>query len=547
MKNQVYDLCIIGAGPAGIILALEYAEINPDKKVVFIEFGKATTTKNSLDDSIKLKTELNHHSVYECTNKGLGGTSKSWGGRCVTYDEIDFIERPILNGGCTWDTSLFYEVNQFLSKAASYFECGSAIFNLKELEKYKDTVIAEGFAEGNVTDNYVERWSKPTRFGSRYKKAIEKNANVTLLEGWEARSFDKPDEFGQISGIKLRNQEGKLMDVKASAFVIAAGAQETTRLLLRNTQLFNNLGGVPDALGKYYQGHLSGKIASVVFNGDPKRTEFGFIKDEEGVYLRRRFQFKKEYLVSNNLLNIAIWLDNPLYHNPKHQSGTLSLMYLAMITPVFGKKLAPPAIKDSITKGEVKNLGAHFMNVLKDFPKSFLQPAFIFYKRYLQNRKLPGVFLFNNNNEYALHFHSEQIPSKNNIMQLGSDGETLEIDYSLTIEDINSVISLHEELDLSLRKCKCGELKYWFPENEMANAIRKMSKDGIHQIGTTRIAENQEKGVVDRNLLLFGTDNVYICSSSVFPTSSQANPTFYLGGFAVRLAHFLSKNQESFY
>lgn len=542
MEYKEFDLCVIGAGPAGIIVALEYAKLNPKKEVLLIEFGKGKLSKNSLDDSIKIKDMMNYHPVYECTNKGLGGSSISWGGRCVTYDEVDFIDRPILNGGCTWDTNLFNEVNEYLPDAASYFECGKPVFTLKDFEQYKNTSIAEGFIEENVTDKRLERWSIPTRFGPRYRKAIKNTPNMTLLEGYEARNFYEPNPANKTSALKLRTLDGKFLNVKAKCFVIASGAQETTRLLLKNPGLFNNMGDVPDALGKYYQGHLSGKIASVVFNGDPKRTEFGFIKDDDGVYLRRRFQFKKDYLIRNNLLNTAIWLDNPLYHNPKHNSGTLSLMYLAMITPILGKKLAPPAIKDSITKGVVENLGSHFLNILKDFPGSFLQPALIFYKRYLINRKLPGVFLFNKNNEYTLHFHSEQIPSKNNRMQLGSDGESLEIDYSLTAEDINSVISLHNELDISLRKSKCGKLKYWFPKNEMADAIRKMSRDGIHQTGTTRIAGSKEEGVVDRNLLLYGSKNVYICSSSVFPTSSQANPTFYLGAFAVRLAHFLSKN-----
>jgi choline dehydrogenase-like flavoprotein len=67
-----------------------------------------------------------------------------------------------------------------------------------------------------------------------------------------------------------------------------------------------------------------------------------------------------------------------------------------------------------------------------------------------------------------------------------------------------------------------------------------MSIDGLHQVGTTRIAATADAGVVDDNLKVWGTSNLYVCSSSVFPTSGQANPTFLLGVFAVRLAHQLS-------
>src|SRR5690606_15572508 len=262
-----------------------------------VEYGKGKQKINKLDDSIKIKDLTNHHTPYECTNKGFGGTSLTWGGRCVTYDEVDFIDRPVLNGQCTWDRSLFYEVNHFLHRAADYFECGKPIFNLENDDKFCNTTIAEGFREGFVTDKVVERWSAPTRFGSRYKKLVKETENITLIEGWEARNFNEPDATGKISRLVIRNTQGGIDEINARNFVIAAGAQESTRLLLRNSQVFKNLEKIPHALGKYYQGHLSGKIASVIFNGDPVKTEFGFIKDEDGIYLRRRFQFKTSFLV----------------------------------------------------------------------------------------------------------------------------------------------------------------------------------------------------------------------------------------------------------
>lgn len=148
-KNQ-YDLCVIGAGPAGIILALEYASLHPQKKVLLIEYGKGKSGRNSLDDSITIKNTQNHHLPYECTNKGLGGTSSTWGGRCVNYNRIDFIERPILSGNCTWDTELYDEVLKYNRKAAEYFECGKPVFERNESNSMYSS-IAEGFRSGVVT------------------------------------------------------------------------------------------------------------------------------------------------------------------------------------------------------------------------------------------------------------------------------------------------------------------------------------------------------------------------------------------------------------
>ncbi|MGZ3755656.1 MAG: GMC family oxidoreductase [Mucilaginibacter sp.] len=542
--ESVYDLCIIGSGPAGIILALEYSRICPNQKILLIEYGiKGQPAKNSLDDSIKNMNTINHHDPYECTNKGLGGSSATWGGRCVMYDEIDFTDRKILKGGCTWNEELLNHVDKFLPIAAKYFDCGTPIFNLHDLPEGNYAPIADNFKEGIITDSYIERWSLPTRFGSRYADDILNNKAITLIEGFEARDFLLGDNSENVSSLIIRNvRTDKLQIVNARNFVLAAGGQETTRLLLRNPALFNNIGGVPASLGKYYQGHLSGKIASVKFKGDPQKTEYGFQRDQDGTYIRRRFQFTARFLKSQNLLNTAIWLDNPLYFDPQHRSGAMSLMYLIMITPILGKKLAPPAIAHSITKGKITGIRKHLWNIIKDLPGSLITPASIFYKRYVLKRKLPGVFLYSPDNRYALHFHAEQIPDINNKMKLDDDGETLIIEYGFTDEDIDSVIKLHETLDEWLRQCNCGELEYWFTKEELPDAIKKMSRDGLHQCGTTRIATSPEQGVVDSDLKLWGLNNIFVCSSSVFPTSGQANPTFILGAFAARLAEHLSYN-----
>jgi choline dehydrogenase-like flavoprotein len=543
-----YDLCIIGAGPAGIILALEYARANPGRQVVLVEFGKNKQGRtNKLDDSIEIKNTLNHHNPYDCTNKGLGGSSTTWGGRCVMYDEIDFADRPILLEGCTWPPGIWEEIQEFRQQAAAYFECGRPFFNLQHMPEINAGPIAENFKPNDIlNDTVVERWSMPTRFGERYAKELAGLPNLHIMEGFEARNFAQPDGQGKVAALFVQaTGEKELLMLRAAQFVLAAGAQENTRLLLRNTQLFDGLGFTPPALGRYYQGHLSGKIASVRFTGDPRKTDYGFLRDVDGAYIRRRFQFSESFLKANNLLNTAIWLDNPLYYDPKHRSGAMSFMYLAMLMPVLGKKLAPPAIAHSITKGKKTGIGKHLINILRGLPGSLFIPASIFFRRYCLKRKLPGVFLYSPDNRYALHFHAEQAPYAGNRMQLADDGETLQITYGLTKADIDSVIQIHKELDKQLRAMGCGELEYWFPPAALPDAIRNMSKDGLHQCGTTRMAGSPATGVVDANLKLWGTSNVYVCSSSVFPTSGQANPTFLLGVFAVRLAAHLSNLEKA--
>lgn len=541
-REAKYDLCVIGSGPLGIILTIEFSRLNPNAKILLLEYGaQKEKPSNLLDDSIEVVHKLNHHEPYECTNKVLGGSSKTWGGRCVMFDEVDFIDRPILNGQCTWDLDFFNTIKPYIGRASEYFECGEGIFDLNKIKEFQNKRITEGFKEGYVLDSRLERWSMPTRFGKKYSNEILSKENIHVIFEYFANTFEKPDSSGHVSRLKIRSAADNSEErIQAKVFAISAGTQETTRILLRNQQLFDRVGGPAACLGKFYQGHISGKIASVQFNSDPKTTEYGFIKHRAGIYLRRRFQFTTEKLVSENLLSTALWLDNPLYHDPAHGSGSMSFMYLMMLVPGLSSRLAPPAIRHSITKGKKSNIIKHIANILRGLPDSLYTPAKIFVMRYLHERKLPGIFLYNKRNNYALHFHAEQVPSEENKMELASDEWTLNIQYSITDDDINSVIRTHDLLDDYLQKNNIGRLIYWYPREDLSDVIRRNSKDGIHQSGTTRIADNPQDGVVNRDLKLWGSSNVYVNSCSVFPTSSQANPTFFGGVCAVRMANHLS-------
>jgi choline dehydrogenase-like flavoprotein len=57
-----------------------------------------------------------------------------------------------------------------------------------------------------------------------------------------------------------------------------------------------------------------------------------------------------------------------------------------------------------------------------------------------------------------------------------------------------------------------------------------------HHMGTTRMSDDAGKGVVDSDCRVHGIANLYVASSSVFPTSGFANPTLTILALAVRLA-----------
>jgi len=64
----------------------------------------------------------------------------------------------------------------------------------------------------------------------------------------------------------------------------------------------------------------------------------------------------------------------------------------------------------------------------------------------------------------------------------------------------------------------------------------QMVHDSAHHMGTTRMHESPQFGVVDPNCRVHGVDNLYIGSSSVFPTGARSNPTLTILALCLRMA-----------
>ena len=60
-----------------------------------------------------------------------------------------------------------------------------------------------------------------------------------------------------------------------------------------------------------------------------------------------------------------------------------------------------------------------------------------------------------------------------------------------------------------------------------------------HHIGTLKMGVDSKNGVVDKDLKVFEQKNLFISSSAVFPTSSNANPTLTIIALSLRLADHL--------
>ena len=161
-----------------------------------------------------------------------------------------------------------------------------------------------------------------------------------------------------------------------------------------------------------------------------------------------------------------------------------------------------------------------------------------------RGRKAPGFLIHNDRDVYPLEFQGEHRPQFDSRIWLCDERDDLGmrrvgIDLRFCDDDVEGVVRAHEQWDAFLRVNGVGHLEY-LEEDPRATIWRRLG-GGFHQSGTTRMSASPNDGVVDQDLRVHSTANVFVASSSTFVTSSQANPTMMIVAFAVRLAKHLAE------
>lgn len=101
-------------------------------------------------------------------------------------------------------------------------------------------------------------------------------------------------------------------------------------------------------------------------------------------------------------------------------------------------------------------------------------------------------------------------------------------------------------LDSELRRLGHGRTKSadWLEDTERIWSIDPLISNhpiaGYHHMGTTRMADSAKHGVRDAYGRVHGVSNLYVAGSSLFPTSSWANPTLTILALAMRQADHIA-------
>lgn len=530
-QDRLWDVCVAGSGPVGLAVAVECE--SHGLRVLLLESGGSERSDGL--NTATIVDPLRHAPMELATCRGLGGTSWTWGGRCVPFDDIDFANRPYVPDS-SWPLC-HDDIRNWYPRAAEHLDCGAAEFE-----------AAPAHAGGlgpNVSADTLERWSRKPRLGSSLRSRIEASALITVCLGSTLVDLEMNEGVRAVEAAVILSA-GQRIKVRAKYFVLATGGIETTRLLLsvqeRRPFLFGGLGG---PLGRYYMGHISGKIASIQFSRPHDVEDFDFFLSASGSWVRRRFLLTQKALDEQQILNTAFWPDNSPFYDSSHRSGVLSSVFLALAIPPIGRKILPEAIRLAHTGPRPLKVAAHVGNAVIGGPRAASDLFEILRGRYIQKPRKPGFLVRTSSGLYALHYHAEQEPNPDSRITLAQERDQFgikkaQIDFRFTTRDVLSVILAHKVLDGALRSSGAGKLNFWHDEDVIEEKVWVQAADGFHQAGTTRMGNDSRTSVVNENLRVHGIENLFVASSSVFVTTGQANSTFPAVSLAFRLGNLIS-------
>jgi choline dehydrogenase-like flavoprotein len=493
------DLCIIGTGPAGLSIAMEWN--NTPYKVILLEGGGMEYDDQTQDLYDGRNTGLPYFPLRSTHLHYFGGTSGHWGGFCSNFDEIDFEQRSwVPYSG--WPIRKA-DLDPFYARAHPILDLGPCEYDISYWQK-KDAELKTVLPENPAVWNKIWQFSTPTRFGKKYEADIRKSNNIHAYTYANVTDIRTNENVSSVESLTIKNFAGKQHKVKARQVIVACGAISNARLLLAcNHQAPRGLGNDNDVVGRYFMDHLETKSA---FLHLPFRDPLKMYLFTTGrTKMRCELSLSREMQAQHGILN-----------------GVTSLKSMSEAN------IDNPAMKSWTNTDPQKNGKVGFF-------RDHLARTISFVDRTVGASK------------FMLYTRLEQAPNPNSRVTLDGVNDALGmpkavLHWELTALERRSMRTFYELVGRQFGAAGCGRVQLMdYLEDPDDAAWPDFAGGGWHHIGTTRMSDDPKMGVVDANCKVHGIANLHVAGSSCFATSGSANPTLTLVALSLRLSDHLKK------
>jgi choline dehydrogenase-like flavoprotein len=550
------DVCIIGAGAAGITLARELA--GRPFRVCLLESGDLQLSADTQSLYAGENIGLPYFPLDTARYRFFGGATNYWGGTCRPFDPIDFEARPwVPYSGWPIQRS---DLQPYYERARPICQVPSDRWDLADWRN-EDPFPPLPLSGSRVVTRFAQVVAGARRsFGKVYRAEIERaehvvaflNANVTEIAPNEAAST--------VTSVRVACLSGNTFTVKARLFVLATGGIENARLLLlSNKTQPAGLGNQHDLVGRFFMDHPRFVAGTIIPANRQLETRFYDQHPVNETILKGYLSLSEETLRAEHMVDVQMRL-SPIYDAAYHESldseAATALEYMVhklkfeQIPDNFGQHLAnvvddlmswhehffavaplplpKPEVYSKIIQSEPQEREHLIAELLGDI-------AYIGYK------KLAGSMPI----EYIeLVARIDPAPNPGSHVTLGSKRDQLgqrrvQLDWRLSPIDKRSVRRALEIVGMELGRAGLGRLQIGIDDSDTAWPADLAG--GWHHMGTTRMSEDPRQGVVDKNCRVHGISNLCIAGSSVFPTAGSGTPTMTLVSLALRLADHIKE------
>jgi len=534
------DLCIIGAGAAG--LAIAHSLLNTSIRICLVESGglAGEESAQSLCEGSSIGSPPFDPSISRM--RVFGGSCNLWGGGCIPLAELNQREWVPHSG---WPIG-YDELRPHYALARTF--CG-----IESQEFVNDSFLTRPlyppieFDPDKIVNKIFAR--SPVLFGQAYRRQLEQAKNVTVLLHANLLEIEAVPNGEAVRQVRIASLDGRRGTVRAQHYVLACGGIENARLLLLSDSVVpQGLGNQHDLVGRYFMDHPSAKVG-VIHTDDPqwlaRPYDRDLVKGRDASFpeicLSEDAQ-RKHRILSGRVRPFAI--EGPVPEGIRALRELKSTLKARRVdedtrlaSRLSARKNGEPAAGVRITAAGSDGIGRQALRVglgMGDIARGMA--------RKLAHK--PTV----KRDHVALVGYFEQVPNPDSRITLGPETDALGqrkvcVDWRLTPLDCRSYRTAATLFGTELARACRGRFQ---PEPWVAG-----NDDSVppvygtsHHLGTTRMADSPAQGVVDRECRVHGMANLYVAGSSVFPTGGWAFPTFTIIALSLRLAEHLRSRLE---
>jgi choline dehydrogenase-like flavoprotein len=449
----------------------------------------------------------------------FGGTTNVWAGSCVPLSPIDFRKREwVSHSGWPFDKA---ELDPYYEKANQYCELPEARY---DLEYWASRAGVKSAIDSSNSVHTVVNQHSPTVFSAKYGDKLISAQNVRIVLNANLTQIIESQPIGEIKGFVFKVLGGVQGVVQSRYYILATGGLEVSRILLSsNAVSANGIGNEFDMLGRFYMDHPVVKTA-YVFPHRASQQAFSHLSASVGQHhISTSLELTEQALRQQRLLN-----------------ARLSLVPQSKYLVSEGIESAHHLLRAFKDKGEVDSYLEHVANILADLDMVAEAIA----------RKKFDVELFDDARDfggYLVDAMIDQPPRSSNRITLSDEKDDLgmrkmHLIWELSDQDKANIIEVSKVLARYVAGSGKASIRTLVGEaDETGRVFNELLNFGDHHMGGTRMSLSPRDGVVDENLRVHYRANLFVASSSVFPTGGHVPPTLTVVALAVRLAEHITK------